>query len=390
GEDGNDLLDGGAGADTLHGGNGNDLLSGGDARDALYGGAGNDTLRGGTDIDYLRGDAGSDTYLFAAGDGSDLINNYDADPNSIDTARFEDAAFDQLWFSRSGDDLYITVAGTSDRVIVSKWYADVNNQLDRIEAGSAVLLNGQVEALVSAMAAYSVPGNGKVIPQDVKETLKPVLAEAWNVQSEDTGSQTGSDGTDTQAEDNGGTPVEIPNVNILTGSDNAEELRGTADDDRIDGLGGADTLHGGNGNDLLNGGDARDVLYGGAGNDTLRGGADIDYLKGDAGSDTYLFAAGDGSDLINNYDTDPNSVDTARFENAAYDQLWFSRSGDDLYINVTGSRDRVIVSKWYTDASNQLDRIEAGSAALLNNQVDSLVSAMAAFAVPAAGTSIPQ
>ncbi|PAU53987.1 calcium-binding protein, partial [Pseudomonas indica] len=105
---------------------------------------------------------------------------------------------------------------------------------------------------------------------------------------------------------------------------------------------------------------------------------------------TYLFAAGDGSDLINNYDTDPNSIDTARFEDAAYDQLWFSRSGDDLYISVTGSRDRVIVSKWYTDANNQLDRIEAGSSALLNNQLDSLVSAMAAFAVPAAGTSIPQ
>ncbi len=391
GEDGNDLLDGGAGADTLHGGNGNDQLKGGDARDALYGGAGNDTLRGGADIDYLKGDAGSDTYLFSAGDGSDLISNYDADPNSIDTARFEDVAFDQLWFSRSGDDLYLTVAGTSDRVIVSKWYTDVHNQLDRIEAGSSVLLNEQVEALVSAMAAFGVPsGTGKVIPQDVKDTLKPILTQAWNVQADDTRSQTGSDNTATPAENNSGTPAETPTLNTLTGTDSAEELRGTAADDRIDGLGGADTLHGGNGNDLLNGGDARDVLYGGAGNDTLRGGTDIDYLKGDAGSDTYLFAAGDGSDLINNYDTDPNSVDTARFEDAAYDQLWFSRSGDDLYINVTGSRDRVIVSKWYTDANNQLDRIEAGSSALLNNQVDNLVSAMAAFAVPAAGASIPQ
>ncbi len=409
GEDGNDLLDGGAGADTLHGGNGNDQLKGGDARDALYGGAGNDTLRGGADIDYLKGDAGSDTYLFSAGDGSDLISNYDADPNSIDTARFEDVAFDQLWFSRSGDDLYLTVAGTSDRVIVSKWYTDVHNQLDRIEAGSSVLLNEQVEALVSAMAAFGVPsGTGKVIPQDVKDTLKPILTQAWNVQADDTSSQTGGDNTATPTENNGGTPAETPSLNTLTGTDSAEELRGTALDDRIDGLAGndvlrgedgndlldggagADTLHGGNGNDQLKGGDARDALYGGAGNDTLRGGTDIDYLKGDAGSDTYLFAAGDGSDLINNYDTDPNSVDTARFEDAAYDQLWFSRSGDDLYINVTGSRDRVIVSKWYTDANNQLDRIEAGSSALLNNQVDNLVSAMAAFAVPAAGTSIPQ
>ena len=43
-----------------------------------------------------------------------------------------------------------------------------------------VLMNNQIDQLVSAMAAYDVPmGAGNVIPQDVKDNLQPVLANSW-------------------------------------------------------------------------------------------------------------------------------------------------------------------------------------------------------------------
>ena len=49
--------------------------------------------------------------------------------------------------------------------------------MDRIEAGSSVLLNNQVDQLVSAMATYNIAqGAGSVIPQDVKDELSVVLA----------------------------------------------------------------------------------------------------------------------------------------------------------------------------------------------------------------------
>jgi hypothetical protein len=100
--------------------------------------------------------------------------------SSIDTARFDDGNYEDLWFSRDGNDLTITRAGTDDQVTIAQWYAAPAYEVDRIEAAGSVLLNNQVDQLVAAMAAYDVPaGVGNVIPQDVKDNLQPVLAENW-------------------------------------------------------------------------------------------------------------------------------------------------------------------------------------------------------------------
>ncbi|MEW8227865.1 MAG: calcium-binding protein [Candidatus Thiodiazotropha endolucinida] len=164
---------------TLGGaGNGN-YLAGSDA-DFIDAGAGDDLLDGGMGNDYLIGGYGSDTYLVGAASGHDIINNHDADDTGSDTLRFETAAIEDLWFSREGNDLMITQAGTDDRVTLAHWYDLPANEVDRIEAAGSVLLNNQVDQLVAAMATYDVPaGVGNVIPQDVEDNLQPVLAENW-------------------------------------------------------------------------------------------------------------------------------------------------------------------------------------------------------------------
>ena len=85
-----------------------------------------------------------------------------------------------LWFSRSDNNLVVTLAGTVDRVTINNWYTSGDYQLDRLEVGSSYLLNSQVDQLVSAMSSFGVPsGAGNVIPQDVKDQLQPVLAASW-------------------------------------------------------------------------------------------------------------------------------------------------------------------------------------------------------------------
>ncbi|WP_272910933.1 Hint domain-containing protein [Falsiroseomonas oryziterrae] len=72
---GNDLdnsITGGAGADTLNGGNGSDTLSGGGGADSLVGGTGNDLLDGGADADTLIGGNQNDTLI--GGDGNDRLD----------------------------------------------------------------------------------------------------------------------------------------------------------------------------------------------------------------------------------------------------------------------------------------------------------------------------
>ncbi|HEV8679979.1 MAG TPA: M10 family metallopeptidase C-terminal domain-containing protein [Stellaceae bacterium] len=63
------VITGGAGADTLNGAAGNDTLSGTGGNDLLLGGAGDDTLNGGTGNDTLAGGLGND--LLTGGTGND-------------------------------------------------------------------------------------------------------------------------------------------------------------------------------------------------------------------------------------------------------------------------------------------------------------------------------
>ena len=86
---GNDVLVGGAGRDILIGNDGNDFLSGGDDNDILIGGNGNDVLLGGDGNDVLSGGAGNDTLL--AGDGNDVLNG-GADTDFLDGGSGQDSA----------------------------------------------------------------------------------------------------------------------------------------------------------------------------------------------------------------------------------------------------------------------------------------------------------
>ncbi|WP_314259429.1 calcium-binding protein [Cardiobacterium hominis] len=108
----------------------------------------------------------------------------------------------------------------------------------------------------------------------------------------------------------------------LSGNESANYLSGENGDDILRGYGGNDVLNGGTGNDSLSGGDGDDVLNGEEGNDTLEGGTGHDTLDGGTGndqlyggnneSDTYLFRAGHGRDVITDYASQDEQADGLR------------------------------------------------------------------------------
>ncbi|MFU2137234.1 S8 family serine peptidase [Gallibacterium anatis] len=161
-------------------GNGNSVnnkLLGNQGHNRLMGYAGNDTLQGRKGNDILFGGQGNDTFVFARGDGIDVI----MEEQGNDTLRFTEVNHDQLWFSRSENDLVIGVIGTQDNIIVNDFYnPQLDHRVENIVAGNKQLSYAQVDNLVNAMSNFAVPSAGQInLPQDYKEQLTSVLAANW-------------------------------------------------------------------------------------------------------------------------------------------------------------------------------------------------------------------
>ena len=82
-------ISGGSGKDSIYGEAGNDSIIGNAGNDKLYGGAGNDILLGGKGDDSLWGEAGADKFIYAQGDGKDVIFGFDnGDTLTLDGLNF--------------------------------------------------------------------------------------------------------------------------------------------------------------------------------------------------------------------------------------------------------------------------------------------------------------
>ena len=168
-----DIIQGTAGGDIILGRGGNDTLNGNDGADWIEGGDGNDTLQGG---------AGNDTYLFGRNGGADRINEYDSTLGNTDTLSFgADIAADQIWLRRVGNDLELSLIGTTDTMTVGNWYANGAHHVEQFKTDTGrTLLDSQVHALVSAMAAFAPPAIHQTsLAPDYQTALAPVIAANW-------------------------------------------------------------------------------------------------------------------------------------------------------------------------------------------------------------------
>lgn len=253
GEIGNDTLIGGAGDESLFGGDGTDRLQPNGGAHVLSGGTGTDTLdytlQGGPmDVDLVAGTATG------------------ASTDQVDT-------LEKVWGTPFGD--------------VLRGDANVNTLEGRggpdlLQGGGAndTLLGG-----ADADTLEGEDGNDALRGEDGDDTL---IGGAGNDNLQ------GAAGEDTLT---GGTE----NDTLYGGTEN-DVLDGEAGNDTLRGEDGDDALTGGPGNDRLEGGNGADDLFGGTETDTLVGGPGDDRLDGGAGTadtgDFQLAAAGVTVDLV--------------------------------------------------------------------------------------------
>ena len=323
-----DTIQGSTGDDAaLDGTAGNDLLQGGNGDDVLFGDAGNDRLEGGNGDDTLDGGTGNNTLVGGRGDDTYIFaagGGQDVIDNSgggADTLHFEGISFNQV---ASG-----LMKSGNDLVLNVSGGSDKVTIRNWFLGGDYVVDTITFASGGQITAAQLFGAFGLSNPDPVGSPVYQNL------------------------------PDERAFGTVLSGRAGDQIILGSSDDDLIDG---------------------------GAGNDTLRGNAGNDYLIGGAGSDTYVFAVGDGQDVINNLSNTPDTdTDVLSLEGIVREDLWLSRNGDDLVIDVSGSEDSITIQDWYANSVQQLDVVQAGGSSLYANQVDSLVNAMAAFGAPAGG-----
>ena len=279
GRDGDDTIDGGSGDDVLCGEAGNDTIKGGDGNDSLWGGAGDDTLNGGAGNDYLYGgdrydwsggtvSNGNDTYLFGRGGGEDTVIDHDKTPGNLDTIQLaDDLTTADITLQRQGDNLQLSINGTTDTLTVQNWFWNDSNeyQVEQIKFADGTIWGVDD---IKQMVLQGTPGDDHLRGYSTPD--------------------------------------------LIQGYDGDDRLYGYDGDDTIDGGAGNDYVDGGPGNDTLRGGDGNDSIYGGAGNDILDGGLGNDTLIGGAGNDTYIFDRGYGQDRILDDDKTPGNLDTIK------------------------------------------------------------------------------
>ncbi|MGL1833013.1 calcium-binding protein [Rhodocyclaceae bacterium SMB388] len=344
GNAGHNTLLGLAGDDTLIGGDGNDVLDGGPGRDRMIGGRGND---------FYHVDDRGDVVVERAGEGIDTVFStisY-ALPDHVEHLHLiGDGAR-----NGTGNDLDNTIIG--------------NGASNRLYGGAG---NDTLDGAAAADFMYGGTGDDIYIVDNPGDKVIEFEGE----------------GVDTvRSTVSFKLPEHVENLTLL----GAEHLEGRGNelDNIMVGNDGNNRLHGGDGNDVLRGGAGDDQLYGGDGDDVLDGGIGNDHLEGGRGNDTYLFGRGSGQDTILDHDLTPGNVDVLKFAaGVTADQLWFARNGSDLEVSIVGTPDSVTVMNWYADDAYRIEQIRTHDGGLLEDgQVDALVSAMAAFAPPAAGQS---
>ncbi|WP_232346439.1 calcium-binding protein [Cupriavidus sp. USMAA2-4] len=137
--------------------------TGNELDNVIRGNRGNNILTGGKGNDTLMGGAGDDTYVFARGDGRDTIAERDATAGNTDVLRFKDVKQADLWFKHVGNDLQISILGSTDQISIKDWYvagtSGTDHQVERIQtADGLTMYNTDVEKFVQAMAAFAPPG----------------------------------------------------------------------------------------------------------------------------------------------------------------------------------------------------------------------------------------
>ncbi len=320
-----DHLTGDRVGNALRGGDGDDALRGGAGADHLIGGKGADSLDGGSskwdhDTNDQTEEVQHEDWAVYRGAGAGVTVNLATGMGMGGEAMGDTLKnIELIWGSKGYSDTFI--AGPGPDII----HGDGQEAMGAGDTVSYEASKHGVTVNLASAAVHGTAGYNSAVA-DGPSNGPSQWGAGGNARPTGNISVAAGDGLEANNKSYAYGDV-LGGIENLTGSNHGDALTGDGDPNTLKGGGGKDTLNGGASNDKLYGGDGDDILgqmvdddgaetvaeagddhlYGDAGNDTLRGGAGNDTLNGGAGDDdlhggegidTFVFAPGNGSDVI--------------------------------------------------------------------------------------------
>lgn len=395
GSSGNDVLQGNAGADHLNGGQGNDQLIGGAGDDILYGNNPLDSTPP-TVINQLIINAKATLLNDGIGAQMDVyIDGVLKTSFSVaNTQAYQAYAVDPQLLGIGAHS--VSIAFSNDLTLNGTPSQDRNLLITSIEL-NGIALSAKANGVYYDIGkgAEALDGNNLIAGNQSSLPWMPWNgALCFNLDGNDwleggVGDDTmiGGLGNDTYIVDS---TADLITENLNAGIDSVQsgisyDLNQTANVENLS-LTGSSAINA-IGNALNN------TLQGNVADNRLDGGAGVDRLLGSLGNDTYILGRGYHTDTVVENDATVGNVDVAQFlSGVTADQIWLQHIGNNLEASIIGSADKLVLKDWYSGSANHVEQFKTtdGGLTLLDSQVENLVSAMAAFAPPAAGqTSLP-
>lgn len=305
----------GSNEDVIDAGAGNDSIDSGVDTDTVFGGTGNDTINASEDDDTLFGGDDADVFQMGDGLGDDSIVGGEGgtDNDTIDAS----ALTSGVTVTFTGDE-----AGGVDGVGTDATFAEIENLIltdqDDTVDGSASSESMSIDAGAGDDVLTGGTGDDTLNGGDGDDTIN--LNDGFGSDVIDGGSGDETDGDTLDASDlTGGTTVTTSGDGtgtITDGVDTAsfadiETIETGSNDDSIDASADADgmTLIGGGGDDSIEGGDGDDVIYGDGGTPSEPGAWRFEYYDLDpAGDPRNLEQAGFTENDGRNHEDDPTTT----------------------------------------------------------------------------------
>lgn len=357
------------------------------AADVIQGGSGKDYIVAGEGADEISGGEGGDVYIYREGDGSDTINDGSASLQDIDVLQLIDLWDFQVTLERDGNDLQVIVDNGDIVTIKDQFRTDsLYWGIERIEFadGSALTLDDIMEMFPNIIDGTS--GDDSLIGTNGNDSLSGLSGDDQfdgmlgndhlygglgndllnGGEGSDVYHYTAGDGNDTISD----IAINLGDVDVLSFSDlnigdltisrSGEEMliavnstgevitvetqffsaaQGWALEKlkfadgtslELDHMPDTSWIYGTNASETIDGNWGKDYVVAGKGDDII---------NGSAGGDVYIYASGDGSDIINDDVGFTDAIDVLRFSDIVAYDLSLVRRGDDLELTIGSTGD---------------------------------------------------